>query len=105
MVVFFAKIICKNTNFRYDELKFKRKKQMKEINIKKFRLVSNIGLFLLVVGLILTWLTLDNMLTAIFGMTIAIFGWFVFSKYHTQIAIYELHKITNEYVDDVKKNN
>lgn len=75
---------------------------MKEINIKKLRLVSNIGLFVLIMGLVLTWLTIDNMLSSIFGMVIAILGWFIFSKYHTKIAIYELHKITNEYVEGVK---
>ncbi len=70
---------------------------------KQERIFSILGLLLVIIGLALCFSFKGQYELWIGSILISVLGWFIFSHYHTKIAIAELKQITQDYIDSVKK--
>lgn len=70
---------------------------------KQERIFSIMGLLLVIIGFVLCLSFEGQHELWIGSILISILGWFIFSHYHTKIAIAQLKQITKDYIDSVKK--
>jgi len=76
---------------------------MNNLIIKKYRKISWVGMIIFIVGILLMILNMKNAVFATSGLLVTLIGWYVFSKYHTKIAIINLKEITRDYFINAKK--
>jgi hypothetical protein len=73
------------------------------MDIKKSRIKSFLGLAIFLLGTIICSFNIKEPIFFFIGLFFLLIGWFVFSHFHTQIAIFKLRKYTEEYISQVKK--
>ncbi len=73
------------------------------MDIKKTRIKSLLGGAVFLCGSIVCWFNMKELTFFFIGLALLILGWFIFSHYHTQIAIFKLKQYTEEYVESLKK--
>jgi hypothetical protein len=76
---------------------------MEEQQLKNWRIKSFIGVFIMILCLILATIFKDNGLAFLTFLAGSIGGWIFFSNNHAKIAIYNLKKITEDYIKNVNK--
>lgn len=68
------------------------------MELKDYRIKSILGLLIFLVGLVVCGMNMKQPIFFGIGLAVTIFGWLIFSSYHTKIAIHDLKKITEEYM-------
>jgi hypothetical protein len=73
------------------------------MDIKKHRIKSFIGLAIFLLGTIICSFNIKEPVFFFTGLFFLLIGWYVFSHFHTQIAIFKLKEYTEEYIKSSKK--
>jgi len=73
------------------------------MDIKKYRRKSLLGIAVFLCGAVICGFNMKEPTLFFIGLALLIIGWFIFSHFHTQIAIFKLKQYTEEYVDSFKK--
>ena len=73
------------------------------MDIKKYRKKSFLGGAIFLLGIFICGFNMKTPIFFFIGLALLIIGWFIFSHFHTQIAIYKLREYTKEYMQNIKK--